>query len=296
MRLFAGRASGLLPGLVAAAALVALVSASASLLATWQGYSALPRWDEWAMVMDASRLFAGTYELSHLVRFHNEHRIAVSRLVALADYRLFGGANVLGLTAVWVLHAALVAVLVAMVREAARLGGKGTALVAALLAAYFFQPRNLDNLAWSFQHCFPAAFFFGALALYAARRVTDPLDGARTPVRAVAWAAVAWIAGVAAAFSLANGLLALPLVFLWALWFRAPRWFTAGTAAVLLATVAAWMSGLSLLNPQGPMPTGIARIFTTLGYLCATLGSPFSFGRFLPLAMVAGAVGLVLAV
>jgi hypothetical protein len=89
--------------------------------------------------------------------------------------------------------------------------------------------------------------------------------------------------------------LALPLVLRWAMWFRAPRWFTAGTAAVLLATVAVRLPGSSLLQSRGSMAFGINRIGTAVAYLCATIGSPFSFGRLLPLAMATGAVGLLLA-
>lgn len=129
--------------------------------------SDLPMWDQWDA--EGMTVFVpwsdGKLTLEHLLRPHNEHRVALSRLLALAQVRLTGqwDARVQCLLNA-VLHGLVaVALLLGARRE---IGARGSAAAALLLAALFGLPLAWQNVISGFhsQQYFLLALSLGAIA------------------------------------------------------------------------------------------------------------------------------------
>jgi hypothetical protein len=194
-RLAAGVASGLFAALGVA-------------LGTWvvvEGYSPVPFADFWGQIPFLERAVGGDLQLGDFWAQANEHRIFVARIQFLLDYRFFDGTNVFLFAAI----AASCLVLAMTFGAAVWLETRDLLLAWGAFcagAAAAFSPRADENLTWAFQVQFVQVFLFAAVAVLAvvvaARRSS------------LVWTAASALAAVAATYSMANGLLAWPIVVL----------------------------------------------------------------------------------
>jgi hypothetical protein len=171
------------------------------------GYSPVPFADFWGQFPFLERAYGVDLRPGDFWAQANEHRIAVPRIQFLLDYRLFGGTYVFLFSAIAASCLLLAAVLagVAWLDSRDAFLAWGVFCVAAIAA---LSPVAAENLTWAFQVQFVQVFLFAALAIAAV------VAAARSPVqrRADGWTIASATAGIAATYSLANGLLVWPVV------------------------------------------------------------------------------------
>lgn len=191
----------------------------------------------------------------------NEHRILWSKILFWVDYRLFGASNhflvasnVALMTGLWVALALAAHRLAAPNRRAAFLA----AMICALPCFSWLQS---ENITWGYQSQFFLAYLLPLLALLA-------MAGWMRDGRSV-WFYGSVGLGVASSVSMANGLLALPLLVLMLL---ANRRFEigrlVGLIAITVATIGIWLIGYQ----TAPHPA--VSLLTRLKFLVAFLGAP----------------------
>jgi len=161
-----------------------------------------PTWDYTTLAEVFDKWHHGTFTLSFLFRQHNEHRIAVPRLVILALGELTRWDNRTEMIAHWWLMCAITVLLFRSFRI--ELGGGVTSTERLLLfvpiALLSLSPRSQQAfMGFGFPHYLMILFFLAALNLLTFRR------------RSVATVAAAIVCAVAACFSLSNGLLVWPI-------------------------------------------------------------------------------------
>lgn len=188
-------------------AAVAAAMVSLAVAGGWNAYSPIPFWDMW----DGTTGFMVGLHDGHTGLWwaqHNEHRIVLSRLLFWLDYRLFGGKSAFLLVVNFVLAAAACAVFLQYIRrlhEQRETSAMPWALWFFIIAMMFSWMQE-QNLAWGFQSQFFLAQLMPLAALYQLAR------SAHTGSRPAFWAAAAL--GVLSAGTMANGILALPLMVL----------------------------------------------------------------------------------
>lgn len=174
-----------------------------------RSYSAVPYWDMWDSYLPfLDQAASGDWHVWW--HQHNEHRIVLSRLFFWADLRWFDGAGWF-LVAVNYLLVALGAVLFCRIlREHAAAHERSIALhalTAFTVICLFFWSQS-ENLTWGFQSQFILAQLLPLTALYALYRALDRGAGAF---------ALACLLGILSVLTMANGILALPLMALYAM-------------------------------------------------------------------------------
>ncbi|MEC5385595.1 hypothetical protein VVD49_07655 [Uliginosibacterium sp. H3] len=182
-------------------------------------YSPVPYWDMWNGYLEFY-VKASSGDFSVWWAQHNEHRIFLARLLFWIDFVLFRGTGAFLVLMNFVLLGAICAVFVVIWRE--RSGG-GAGL---FLAAWLFSWSQESNLTWGFQSQFMLALLLPLLAFYLLHRgVSDVRRSSR-------YFLMASVCGLLAIGSMANGVIALPLMTLFALLTRS-GWRRCGALAVL---------------------------------------------------------------
>ena len=210
--------NGLLPGqgrTRLAAALAALLATAFVMLAitgTARMYTPVPFWDMWGATLGF--YIAITDGASWLWwAQHNEHRIVLSRLLFWLDYRFFGGLNIflLVMNHVFVALAVLLFWRIGHERLQASKADRTTLFFfTCFLIAWLYQWMQHENLAWAFQSQFFLAQLLPLSAFYWLHKSARNEQG-------YAAYAVACLLGIASAGTMANGILALPLMAVYAL-------------------------------------------------------------------------------
>ncbi|MES2887084.1 MAG: hypothetical protein V4739_03640 [Pseudomonadota bacterium] len=230
-------------------------------------FSPVPFWDMWDGYVDFHGKVTGG-EVSAWWAQHNEHRIVLSRLLFWADITWFGGTTrfllvvnylLLGVTG-WVFWTAW--------RELA--GGKD-AFVGLFLAAWLFSWSQEDNLLWAFQSQFILAQLVPLLAFYCLHRA------ASSPTPSPTAFAGAALLGIASIGTMANGVLTLPLMTLYAVLVR-ESW----RRVVVLAVLSCLCLGVyfhDYVPPAGHGSLALALRDNPLGvaaFILLYLGGPFA--------------------
>lgn len=229
---------------------------------------------------------------------HNEHRIVLARGLFWLDFELFGGRTVFLIVANYALVGAAIALFAALVRSAFRRDG-GSApdaerLFTLGLAAWLFQWMQFENLTRPFQSQFFLATLVPLAALYFLYRATVPVSPRRDFV-------IACVLGVASIGTMANGVLALPLMVVYAALTR-QGWRRIVVLGLLAAlTLAAYFHGYFAIRGHGSLGQALReQPLALVHYWLAYVGGPFqklaamtNHGR--TLAVVMGAVFALLA-
>jgi hypothetical protein len=258
---------------VIAAAVVAGLIILLSVLGGALLFSPVPFWDMWdGMVGFYLSILDG--DLSALWAQHNEHRLVLTRLLFLADLELFDGRAGPLIVVNYLLAGTGALVFWRLLREssAAEEGRANAALVLrlAVLASLFLWCQQ-ENLASAFQSQFFLAQLLPLAALLCLRRAAGPGRGG-------AWFAAACLLGVLSLGSMANGVLALPLLaaLAWLLGLGRARvavllLLSALGAGLYLHGYAAHPGHGSLTYELAHHPLGIA------AYLLLYFGSPVDY-------------------
>src|ERR1043165_168757 len=185
--------------LLIAASLLIILGAKICLIAVYG--NGTPFWDQWDA--EAVNLYspyrAGTLRLSYLLAHHNEHRILLTRLIALAVFVASGRWDpILEMMVSALVHTVAIGLLLVMLSHI--LDRAGTALLACFCTIAFAVPFGWGNSLSAFQVQFYLLVLLGPLALLIL-------------YSAVAWSARWWLGTIvafAAYFSIAPGALTLP--------------------------------------------------------------------------------------
>lgn len=125
----------------------------------------IPFWDQWDSEADLYIMYeSGTLKLKHLFEFHNEHRIALTRLFNLAIYVLYGGWSP---KIVMYFQAIIPSILCFfIVRRNYMIQSRDKVLFilsSISLVVVLATPTYYDNILWGFQNQFYFLIFLGYL-------------------------------------------------------------------------------------------------------------------------------------
>ncbi len=246
-----------------AALVLAAVGALATLVITAMvvrtGYVDVPFWDQWGYVQDGALW-------SHPLKHHNEHQILAARVFYTLDAWL-GGRQIFNIASTLAIQLGSACALTLLARAAGAVGRR--TLLAFLVALCFtFSASQYENFIWGFQVQF--ALVYAALVAGAAFSVL--YDRTEQPQ----WLVLALASGLVSACSMANGLLAAPLL--------SGLLFMLGRRRAALAMLGAAVVGvvLYMIGPFTPTPTGAPmdmgeRIVKGIPFGLAYLGAPFAW-------------------
>ena len=271
---------------------IALAALALAAVGGLLGYSAVPYWDMWdghlAFFLDLPEAGPGLWWSQH-----NEHRILLARLLFYADLQWFDGAGWPLIAVNYALMLGNVALFTLALRRALT-GARDSLLAPALiplLAAWLALWMQHENLLWGFQSQFFLAQLLPALALYLLHRAADSkrIDGPFLAACAV---------GVASLGTMANGVVALPLMTLLALLAHQGQARVLCLTALTTAGIVFYFHDFTPVASHGSLGEALRQDPLELAhYALLYLGSPFHHlaggGRpGLALATLAGA-GLV---
>ncbi len=202
---------------------------------------------------------------------HNEHRLVLSRALFWADLKWFGGASWFLLAANYVLFGASAFMLWRMLREPASTEKPtaGEIMLGLFVAAWLFQWMQFENLTRAFNIQCVMAQLLPLCALYWLHRSVKEDSGTRQFLIACGF-------GLASIGTMANGILALPLMALYALLMRQGLARVGLLAALSVTTILLYFHDYhapahhsSLSQALRDNPIGFVQ------YVLLYLGSPF---------------------
>ena len=269
----------------------AIATVAVTLRAVYRLHVPLPYWDEWSTIVDFRQFAEGRYGLSDLAAQHNEHRLLFPRLVFFADESLFALSGLLDVTVTLLLQGVNAALLIAwMTRLVARPAPR--ALLAGFVVLLLFTLRQEQNFTNGFQLQFVGVFTAAALAGAAYAAALDRMRHAR-PGSAPLFALAALGCAVAT-YTMANGVLAGPVLAAIAVLHRAPWRVPAATLVFSAALAALFFHGYVAGGDSLPVAQAVAHPAPYLRYLAVYLGNPIGPG--IRAAQALGTLGLLLAV
>jgi len=176
----------------------------------------LPFWDTWGFVKDLE--LGQPVTLRWLWSQLNEHRIVISRLITLVDYRFFHGCGYFDLALIWLMQigsATLMTLLSFDLIGRARALRPWRILVCGLIICLVFSAAQMENYYWPIQTDFAGAIFFSILAFYCLKQSMEIGHSS-------AWLAIGAAAAMVSALCLSSGVLTL-FIFAAACWIARVR-------------------------------------------------------------------------
>lgn len=235
-------------------ALLCLLWVGISAYATWSTYVNFPLGDEWPYVglkLSFQELFAP----------HNEHRIAVSRVLFLIDQHAFEGRGIFNLVFVFVFQFVACLLVSMQVWKSDRLTDSEKSVLTLLSFVLSFWSYNYENLTWGFQHQWTAVlcFSFAAFAIF----VRDP-EHTRNVI-------LAFLCVTLATFSLSDGIISGFVLLVLAVITR-PRIVTIAIIATFtMALLTAYLWGYPDSNPLKALQHPVVVVTYSLVYFGAPL-------------------------
>ncbi len=259
----------LLSGMVLTLGAAALLCAIALTVRT---YMPCPFWDEWAFV-NAIASGRGLLSGNWLWSEHNEHRLLVTRLLILADLRLFGGKNVSLFVEMCVIQALHLAAIWYALERFTTFPRYLRRTLQGVFAFCLFHLNQAENLTWAFQVSFVLAFAvatFAFLAIAFFERMQRPLAA----VIAVG------LAPLMAGLNVAGGLLIGPLAICFALFRRLPARYIVLIGVLFLAGAIGYTTGYKPPDPSHTPLEAISHPKDLFVYVLTYFGA--SWTRLLP--------------
>lgn len=248
-------------------ALIALIICIDTVAMVVRTYSPLPYWDQWDSLLDYQTLRHGNFTLTHLFALHNEHRLAVPRLIFFADYALAGGTNKLNLFVIGLIQAAHAGLLLALIGRK-RWRAPSTWIVAAAVVGLLLSISQWENLTWGFQSQFVGVFALATGAYVLMARAVGA-DGRRR----IGVFALAILLLFLATFSMANGLVAASIAVVLCLGLRAPWWMPVGTAVYVALAALFYFHNYHAANDHSDLAYVLAHPWDFVSYFLGYLGN-----------------------
>lgn len=243
-------------------------------------YSPVPFWDMWGATLG---FFIAHSDGNTSVwwALHNEHRIVLSRVLFWLDYKLFDGTSafLIAMNYVFVMSAIAVFYQICLARLKPDPQARKLALISAsLIGAWLFQWMQEENLAWAFQSQFFLAQLLPLCALLALYQssLTKTVSGNVDTTRSRTFFMMACVLGVASAGTMANGVIALPLMTLYSLVMR-QHWLRSLTLTIVsMATTTLYFSNYNPPPSHGSLTdTLLSQPVDAAHYVLLYLGTPF---------------------
>ena len=204
---------------------------------------------------------------------HNEHRIVLARIFFWMDLAWFSGAGWFLILVNYLLVLLTAVVLHAFIKAEMQFHAflpLNRLLLLTAMVVLVFSWVQRDNLTWGFQSQFILAQLLPLTGFYCLQRSLQTVSSRHF------WFAMACVMGVASLGTMANGVLALPVLLLYALWGRMDVW---RILLLLLLTVAG--DGFyfhDYVRPEShgdTVQTLLTHPLAFLQYVLLYLGAPF---------------------
>jgi hypothetical protein len=234
-----------------------------------RGYSPVPHWDMWDGYLGFfTKVMSG--DVSGWWAQHNEHRILLARIFFWLDLVLFAGQGWFLIVVNYLLQAVVCMVFWTIWKESR---SDKHHWIGNFLVAWLFWWIQKNNLEWGFQSQFILAQLLPLAALYSLHRSSH--------VGTVfnKWFVLAMAFGVLSVGSMANGVLALPIMTVYAVLARMGLRRIGILGVVSVLTLVAYFYGY--VAPAGHGSLGQALRSNPLGllhYVVVYVGGAFSFG------------------
>lgn len=190
-----------------------------AIVGMFRNYTPVPFWDMWDGYLDFYVKVSGG-DWSQWFAQHNEHRIVLSRILFYIDLHFFKGTLVFLLVANFVLLTLFVLLMILISRDLELYKHYGSAkylvLVCFILCFGYFWAQHA-NLVWGFQSQFIMAYLLPMASFYSLYKDATTLQ--RQPL----WFISSVILGLLSAGTMANGVIALPVLFILALTLRVSK-------------------------------------------------------------------------
>lgn len=250
----------------------AVVMVGLAVVGGFLSYSPVPFWDMWGgyigffMRADDGEMVAWWDQA-------NEHRIVLARLLFWIDLKWFGGASVFLIAANYFFIGISAFMFWRILRDAAKTEkpATGEIVLGLFVTAWLFLWMQKENLTWSYQSQFILAQLLPLCALHW-------LNKSVVEIRAKRHFLVACGFGVASVGTMANGILALPLMALYALIMRQGLIRVGLLATLSVVMVFLYFHNYNAVSKHGSLsqalrenPSGFIQ------YVLLYLGSPFHY-------------------
>lgn len=253
------------------AALLATTFVVLAVIGAMRMYTPVPFWDMWDGTLGFYMAISDGANWLWWAQ-HNEHRIILSRLLFWLDYKFFGGLSVFLLMMNYV-FVALAVVLFRLI-SAERLPDTphrriALFLTTCFLIAWLYQWMQHENLAWGFQSQFFLAQLLPLGAFYW-------LHKSARDHKAYGSFLLACLLGFASAGTMANGVLALPLMAVYALITRMRVWQLVVLFALGIGTLALYFQGYQSPGQHvSIIDTLMQQPWQVIHFVLLYLGTPF---------------------
>lgn len=240
-----------------------------AIIGAYNNYSFVPLNDSWSELVN----FFIRFQEEGVVAFWNqtnEHRIVLSRALFLIDLNYFNG-NFIFLILLNYLFVFLSAVIFCLyLQESLRFKKDLWAVKAMFCFIIFiiFSWMQRENIIWEFQSQFLLAQLLPLLAFYLLHRFHD--------TNKISYFFLACLSGILSIGTMANGVLALPLLFLLSLVLNTKFWQKLTLSLISVITLYLYYYDYHSPIPQGiPLETIINQPLDLTRYILRYLGSPF---------------------
>lgn len=229
------------------------------LVATWHP---MPFWDHWDTVADYQHYVAEGLDWERVVELHNEHRLVLSNLLNLVDYRLFRGLG-LFLIAVNVALSCAAAYLLCRCSGTTRLHPTSAWVLLSCLAMGT-SVTQIGSLAWPSQ---TALFIVLVLAILSFRAYQRVVAGHGEGSVNMGWLLAAWGLAALASFSYGNGPMAWVVLLLMGHIMRYPWRVRLATLAVGACVIALYFVGYHRPEHHPPLTLALRDPWGVLTYV-----------------------------
>lgn len=258
--------------LLLASALFAICMVGLAIAGGVLAWSPVPFWDMWDGYLDFF-LFQQAGDSSIWWMQQNEHRIVLAKVLFWLDLKWFGGTGVFLIICNYLLVACAALLFCRILRQLAgtvrATAGEWAAML--FLTAWLFLWSQQENLTWGFQSQFFLAQLLPLCALYW-------LSRAQYGALAGRHCMMATVFGLASMVAMANGILALPLMLVYAIVVRLGRFKIVFLAFFTVLGLSVFFYHYNMIGGRAPIhkvllehPLGM------LSYSLRYLGGPFFY-------------------
>ncbi len=193
---------------------ISIATVASTLNIVFNDYIRLPHADEWEMIAHWHEKWRDTDSTWwHLFDQHNEHRIALPRLIFFSDLKWFQGSGIFTLGClifVQLIHAVL---LCALVCKSLRFKLITSLITGSLIVLLMFSALQIRNLVWGFQLQFVGVFALSTLAFFSLSQHSPTRLFPNSRASELPFV-LGIIFSIGATFTMVNGLLTWPVGFL----------------------------------------------------------------------------------
>jgi hypothetical protein len=246
----------------------AILFVGLTIVGGFKNYSSIPYWDMWNGYLGFYTKFSSG-DWSALWAQHNEHRIVLARIFFWLDIRYFHGQGWLLIIVNYLLLSFATAVIVMAGKKLLK-QREDQYLLWFLVAWMFFWSQH-DNLTWGFQSQFFLAFL---LPLVSILLLWQSHQSSKSDVL---YFNLSLLTGVACVGSMANGFIAIPLLFVYSLFLKVSWRRSLLLFIFSLLFLSLYFHGYQSQPGHGSLITAIKTDFFGLfRYMASYLASPFA--------------------